>query len=145
MVKLRRGLLLWPLVGPTRATARRASVSSTEVSENRILGSHAYSPCQPVAVENREAIRTTSLMDDCNARALTPMRKSSIAVLSSRLVGRWLTERDGPGGPSTGPPAGAEKGRHLSGLGRLLLLRYRVGDSAANPFAKGGGNAAQGV
>src|SRR5262249_56019097 len=37
IVKLRRGLLLWPLVGPTRATARRVSVSSTEVSENRIL------------------------------------------------------------------------------------------------------------
>ena len=84
--KLRRGLLLWPLVGPTRATARRASVSSTEVSENRKLGSNAYSHCQPVAVENREAIRTTSMMDDCNARALTPLRKSSIAVLSSRLV-----------------------------------------------------------
>jgi hypothetical protein len=29
IVKLRRGLLLWPLVGPTRATALRASVSST--------------------------------------------------------------------------------------------------------------------
>jgi hypothetical protein len=85
IVKLRRGLLLWPLVGPTRATARRASVSSTEVSANRILGSNAYSHCQPVAVENREAIRTTSMMDDCNARALTPTRKSSIAVLSSRL------------------------------------------------------------
>src|ERR1700681_1897007 len=85
IVKLRRGLLLWPLVGPTRATARRASVSSTEVSENRLLGSNAYSHCQPVAVENREAIRTTSRMDDCDARALTPMRKSSIAVLSSRL------------------------------------------------------------
>src|SRR5271165_2532575 len=26
-----------------------------------------------------------SMMDDCNARALTPLRKSSIAVLSSRL------------------------------------------------------------
>src|SRR5262249_1674192 len=64
IVKLRRGLLLWPLVGPTRATARRVSVSSTEVSENRILGSNAYSHCQPVAVENREAIRTTSKMDD---------------------------------------------------------------------------------
>src|SRR6202035_5447529 len=75
---------LWPLVGPTRATARRASVSSTEVSENRKLGSNAYSHCQPVAVENREAIRTTSMMDDGNARALTPLRKSSMAVLSSR-------------------------------------------------------------
>jgi hypothetical protein len=42
-------------------------VSSTEVSENRILGSNAYSHCQPVAVENREAIRTTSMMDDCNS------------------------------------------------------------------------------
>src|SRR6516164_10186924 len=39
-------------------------------------------PCQPVAVEIREAIRTTSMMDDCNARALTPAKKSSIAVLS---------------------------------------------------------------
>src|SRR5439155_16309275 len=57
IVKLRRGLLLWPLVGPTRATARRASVSSIEVSENRILGSNEHSHCQPVAVENREAIR----------------------------------------------------------------------------------------
>src|ERR1700732_3096596 len=57
IVKLRRGLLLWPLVGPTRTTARLASVSSTEVSENRILGSNAYSHCQPFAVENREAIR----------------------------------------------------------------------------------------
>ena len=85
IVELRRGLLPWPLVRSTRATARRASVSSTEMSENRILGSNAYSHCQPIAVENREAIRTTSMMDDCNARALTPMRKSSIAVLSSRL------------------------------------------------------------
>src|SRR5262245_13746387 len=32
IVKLRRGLLLWPLVGPTRATARRASVSSSDGS-----------------------------------------------------------------------------------------------------------------
>src|ERR1700720_3502771 len=73
IVKLRRGLLLWPLVGPTRATARRALVSSTEVSENCILGSNAYSHCQPVAVVNREAIRTTSMMDDCHARALTAL------------------------------------------------------------------------
>ena len=98
MVKLRRGLLLRPLVGPTRATARRASVLSTELSENRIRGSNAYSQCQPVAVENREAIRTTSMMDDCNAKALTPMRKRSIAVLSPRLFRklksrRWLWKR----------------------------------------------------
>ena len=81
IVKLRRGLLLRPLVGPTRATARHASVSSPEVSEHGILGSNAYSHCQPVAVENREAIRITSMMDDCNARALTPMSK-----FNSRLV-----------------------------------------------------------
>jgi hypothetical protein len=85
IVQLRRGLLLWLLVGPTRATARRASVSSTEVSENRILGSKACSHCQPVAVENREAIRTKSMMNDGNARALTPMGKGSIAVLPPRL------------------------------------------------------------
>src|SRR5262249_46675305 len=72
------------LVGPTRTTAQRESVSSTEESENRILGSNAYSHCQPVAIEIREAIRTTSMMDDCNARALIPLRKSSIAVLSPR-------------------------------------------------------------
>ena len=70
---------------PMRAPARRGSVSSTEVSENRILGSNAFPHSQQVAVEMREAIRTTSMMDDCNARALTPLRKSSIAVLSSRL------------------------------------------------------------
>src|SRR5262249_38378901 len=34
IVKLRRDLLLWPLVGPTRATARRASVSSTEAAND---------------------------------------------------------------------------------------------------------------
>jgi hypothetical protein len=39
IVKLRRGLLLWPLVGPTRATARRASVSSTEVAGKRLYSS----------------------------------------------------------------------------------------------------------
>src|SRR5262249_51140697 len=81
--KLRPGLLLWPLVGPPRATARRDSGSSTEVSEHRILGSNAYSHCQPVAVENREAIRTTSMMDDCNARDLTPM--PGLDVLSTSL------------------------------------------------------------
>jgi hypothetical protein len=59
------------------------------VSENRILGSNAYSHCQPVAVENREAIRTTSMMDDCNARALTPLRKSSIAVFVVPTMLQW--------------------------------------------------------
>src|SRR5262245_50500112 len=73
-------------VGPTRGTAQRESVSSTEESENRILGSNAYSDCQPVAIEIREAIRTTSMMDDCNTRALIPRRKGSIAVLSPRLL-----------------------------------------------------------
>ena len=87
IVKLRRGLLLWPLVGLKCATARRASVSLTEVSKNRIHGSNANSLCQSplVADENPENIRIASMMDDCNARALTPMRKSLIAVLSSRL------------------------------------------------------------
>jgi hypothetical protein len=87
IVKLRRGLLHELLVGPTRATARRMSVASTEVSEHHIHGSNANSLCQcpPVADENSENIRTTSTMDDCNARALTPVRKSSIAVLSFRL------------------------------------------------------------
>ncbi len=66
----------------------RTLVISTEESENRILGSNAYSHCQPVADENREAIRTTSMMDDCYARALTPMRKSAIAVLSPRLFSK---------------------------------------------------------
>src|SRR5262249_53071577 len=84
-VKLRRGLLLRPLVGATFSMARRASLAWTEVSENRILGSNAYSHCQPVAIEIREAIRTTSMMDDCNARALIPRRKCSIAVMSPRL------------------------------------------------------------
>ena len=86
IVKLRRGLLLWPLVGPTRATAWRASVASTEVSKNRIHGSNASSlrQCPSVADENPENIRTTSMMGDCNARALTPLRKSSIAVLPAR-------------------------------------------------------------
>src|SRR5262249_5011418 len=86
------------LVGTTRTTAQRESVSSTEGSENRILGSNAYSHCQPVAIEIREAIRTTSMMDDCNARALIPLRKSSIAVLSPRLFRnlksrRWLRKQ----------------------------------------------------
>src|SRR5262245_42196545 len=36
IVQLRRRLLHWPLVGPTRATARRASVSSTEASDGRL-------------------------------------------------------------------------------------------------------------
>jgi hypothetical protein len=87
MVKLRRGLLLWPLVGPPRATARRASLASTEVSKNRNHGSNASSlrQCPPVADEDPENIRTTSMMEDCHARALTPLRKSSIAVLSARL------------------------------------------------------------
>jgi hypothetical protein len=35
IVKLRRGLLLWPLVRPTRATARRASVTSSAESNDR--------------------------------------------------------------------------------------------------------------
>src|SRR5262245_19707073 len=34
IVQMRRGLLLWPLVGPTRATARRASVSSTDAAKD---------------------------------------------------------------------------------------------------------------
>jgi hypothetical protein len=77
IVKLRLGLLLWPLVGPTRATAWQASVASTEMSKNRIHGSIASSirQCPPVADADPENIRTTSMMDDCNARALTPLRK----------------------------------------------------------------------
>jgi hypothetical protein len=114
IVKLRRGLLLWPLVGPTRPTARRASVSSTEVSENRILGSNAHSHCPPVAVEDREAIRTTSMMDDCNARALAPMKKSSIAVLSSRPI---LPEGQGVTTPAGWSRcAGRDGGRSVSAV-----------------------------
>ena len=100
IVKLRRGLLLWPLVGPTRATAWRVSLASIEVSKNRIHGSNASSLRQspPVADEDPENIRTTSMMDDCNARALTPLRKSSIAVLSARLFRKlksrhWLRKQ----------------------------------------------------
>ena len=54
--------------------ARRASIALTEVSKNRIQGSNAHSHCQPVAVENRVAIRTVSMTGDCNARARTPLR-----------------------------------------------------------------------
>src|SRR5262249_49094090 len=56
------------------------------VSKNRIHGSNASSlrQCPRVADEDPENIRTTSMMDDCNARALTPLRKSSIGVLSPR-------------------------------------------------------------
>ena len=71
--------------------ARRASVALTEVSRNRIQGSNSHFHCQPVAVENRVAIRTMSMTDDCNARALTPLRRSSIAVLSSRLASLAVT------------------------------------------------------
>jgi hypothetical protein len=39
--------------------SRGPPVSSTYVSENRILGSNVYSECQPMAVKNREVIRTT--------------------------------------------------------------------------------------
>ena len=87
IVKLRRGLLLSLLVEPTRSAARRASVASTEVSKNRIHGSNASSlrQCPPVADEDAENIRTTSMMDDSNVRALTPLRQSSNAVLSPRL------------------------------------------------------------
>ena len=62
-------------------------VTSTEVSSNRILESNANSLCQcpPVAYGNREAMRTTSMMGDCNASALVPLRKSSNGVLSSRV------------------------------------------------------------
>jgi hypothetical protein len=86
-VKLRRGLLLRQLVRSTCPTARRASVATTKVSKNRIHVSNASSlrQCPPVADEDPEYIRTTSMMDDCNARALTPLRKSSIAVLSARV------------------------------------------------------------
>src|SRR5260221_463791 len=35
----------------------------------------SFCQCPSVADENREAIRTTSKMDNCNARTLTPMRK----------------------------------------------------------------------
>lgn len=45
----------------------------------------SFCQCPSVADENREAMRTTSLMDDCNASALIPLRKSSIAVLLPRL------------------------------------------------------------
>jgi len=63
-----------------------ASVTSTEVGWNCILDSNVNALCQcpPVADENREAMRTTSMMRDCNASALTPARKSSNGVLSSR-------------------------------------------------------------
>jgi hypothetical protein len=55
--------------------ARRASVALTEVSKSRIQGLNAHSHCQPFAVENRVTIRTLSITDDCNARALTPLRQ----------------------------------------------------------------------
>ena len=76
-----------PLVGPTRATAWRVSLASIEVSKNRIHGSNASSlrQCPSVADENPENIRTTSMMDDRNARNLTLLRKSSIAVLLPRF------------------------------------------------------------
>jgi hypothetical protein len=63
------------------------SVTSIEVSWNRILDSNVNALCQcpPVPDENREAMRTTSMMRDCNASALTPARKSSNGVLLSRL------------------------------------------------------------
>ena len=52
-----------------------------------ILISNTYSrrQCPPVADENCDTMRTTSMMDDRNASALIPLRKSSIAVLSPRL------------------------------------------------------------
>jgi len=48
------------------------SVTSIEVSWNRILDSNVNALCQcpPVPDENREAMRTTSMMHDCNASAL---------------------------------------------------------------------------
>src|SRR5260370_2155557 len=49
----------------------------------------SFCQCPSVADENREAMRTTSLMDDCNASALMPLRESSIAVLSPRVFSEW--------------------------------------------------------
>jgi len=59
---------------------------SERESHTRIECVLSFCQCPSVADENREAMRTTSMMDDCNARAPTPRRKSSIAVLASRLV-----------------------------------------------------------
>jgi hypothetical protein len=57
-----------------------------------MLESNGNSRCHglPVTGWNPETMRTTSMMDDCNASALTPARKSSIAVLSSRLKKQQL-------------------------------------------------------
>lgn len=74
-----------PTVDTTNSCIR-SSVTSTEERWNRILDSNVNALCQcpHVADENREAMRATSMMRDCNASALTPARKSSIAVLSPR-------------------------------------------------------------
>jgi hypothetical protein len=64
------------------------SITSIEVSWNRSLDSNVNALCQcpPVPDENREAMRTTSMMRDCNASTLTPASKSSNGVLLSRLA-----------------------------------------------------------
>src|SRR6516165_2432295 len=57
--------------GRTDARNGPACVGFIDRSERESrTGIECVFPCQPVAVENREAIRTTSMMDDCNARAL---------------------------------------------------------------------------
>jgi len=54
---------------------------------NNRLQRTAAKPERPsVPGENREVMRITSMMGDCNASALMPRRKSSIAVQSPRFL-----------------------------------------------------------
>jgi hypothetical protein len=105
------------------------------VSKNRIHGSNASSLRQgpPVADEDAGNIRTTSMMDDCNVRALTPLRKSSIAVLSPRLTfPHQSSPPPGKVSPYTGPPRTLEALTFWA-AGQALLLPSAAGGEGWGP------------
>jgi hypothetical protein len=88
IVKLRRGLLLWPLVGPTRATARRASVGSTEATTDGSTGFGVVGPKQngPTRRHHSPAIAGPSC----------PSRLQPVATVPGRGE-NWLRPRTGCG------------------------------------------------
>jgi hypothetical protein len=73
-------------------TRAEEAICQTLSSNRRKLNLRIFVPnacshrqCPPVADESRDVMPTASMMDDSNASALIPARKSSNGVLSSRL------------------------------------------------------------
>src|SRR5262249_19137668 len=119
-----RGLLLWPLVGPTRATARRVSVSSTEATSDQPASvssdrrAQVMIPRPPIRTLGRESQRTL----DIRIR-LVPWGASKPEAMLD----------DEPQFTATGPLAASGPGRG-DGSGdrsiqevRRLLVRSRPG------------------